>query len=556
VGHTIWDTILYAVLTTLFLLYIHSAYPLTAPRDSAEYASTVPTLSIPHQPGYPLYTITANIFQLLHLATPSFCVTVFSSICTVLTCFLLYRTMLILNILPILRILAVILYGFNPLIYLQSTIAGPFMLNALFLSVFIYLTINTLVRNNAYIASYLFGLSLCNHQTILLILPLVYYLLKKKKVHTGSTLFFFLCGLTPYLFLIVRSAAQPVVDTGDTESLSNLFSALFRTDFGTLRLHHESYGNTSSIAARFHTTLCHIRDWTQKTGWLTIIFSIPGMIKFSRRIPSLWKYIFASILFSGPGLIILASMPITSESTEIMQRFYVLPFTLMIIPAITGMDWILRAKNTLVQSLTILFFAILCFNCFVHIQHCFQFYNNRHNYVTPDFMHNIFITIEPNNLLFLDADNPIFLSRYCQLITKKRVDTTVIENIPFPWYIELMKKRYPTLCFSAVKLNSLTPSVFFENIVDDNIGNYQFYTNTSLGSKYDNYLTPSGLLLRLQPSGRLMMYTSGVYSSVIMSNLYVYRSPPGIGWYTQYFDREIIGDYVIAWENVQLSTKY
>ena len=68
------------LLLILIPLYIYCLPPGLPPyRDSGEMASAAATLGVAHQPGYPLYIISAKLFSLIPLGNPAWRLNLFSA---------------------------------------------------------------------------------------------------------------------------------------------------------------------------------------------------------------------------------------------------------------------------------------------------------------------------------------------------------------------------------------------------------------------------------------------------------------------------------------------
>ena len=80
------------LLFILVPLYIYCLPPVLPPyRDSGEMASAAWTLGVAHQPGYPLYIISAKLVSLLPLGNPAWRLNLFSAAAGIAGVFVFWR---------------------------------------------------------------------------------------------------------------------------------------------------------------------------------------------------------------------------------------------------------------------------------------------------------------------------------------------------------------------------------------------------------------------------------------------------------------------------------
>ncbi len=241
--------ILCLILLAIFQLYVSTTYPAFKNNDSPETITSACLLGIGHPPAYPLYTMAAKIFTLLPLGSPAFRVNLFACFLAVLVLCLTYmiiRKHIQKTILPeggpLTRALGyglLFLLAFSYIFWNQAIEAkgGIYMLNLLFLSLLVYLSLGQLQvpslesrekkaeldtrdpvlgTKNIYLISYVFGLSLANHwPSMLMLLPIFLFIVWKERAGMNRARLragFFLAaaGASAYLYLPIRAAAGDV----------------------------------------------------------------------------------------------------------------------------------------------------------------------------------------------------------------------------------------------------------------------------------------------------------------------------------------------------------
>ncbi len=209
--------------------------------DSGELAAVSSTLGIAHPTGYPLYTIISylwlqipfpfdNITQLNMLSS------VFCGLSTVLM-YLILRTLFFNSLTELINnnlsfqlssgILS-IGFAFTSIVWEQATTNEVYSLHFLMVNLFLYIILRAYFTENCklfLLSSFVLGLSLVNHLTSILLIPVAIYTFFKKNekgfdlsVNRFKHFFFLLIPLllafTLYLYLPIRSSMQPVFNWG------------------------------------------------------------------------------------------------------------------------------------------------------------------------------------------------------------------------------------------------------------------------------------------------------------------------------------------------------
>src|SRR3989337_2116736 len=149
--------------------------------DSGEFIAVAKTLGIAHPPGYPLYTMLAHLFTYLPFGNLAFRVNLFSAVTSALTVVVVYFICLKLTKNRIAAISASLFLAFSYLFWLYSLVAEVFSLNNLFVALIILIAIHILEKPQNlklfYLLSFVSGLALTNHHTIILLVPALLFLI-------------------------------------------------------------------------------------------------------------------------------------------------------------------------------------------------------------------------------------------------------------------------------------------------------------------------------------------------------------------------------------------
>lgn len=224
-----------------FAFYLRGASPTLYGGDSGELIASAHLLGVPHAPGYPVYNLLGKAAMvLIPWANPAYRGAVF--------CALVSSAVIVLFFLTIKRVagegnsiglFCSLILATTPLFIEQARVVEVFGLNALFVAAILLCLIQT-NDQRLMLASFLFGLGMGNHHTLVMLLPLfvgVWWSGSKRVSVLLWCAFFFLAGLSVYLYLPIRARMNPAVNFGDPETLHRFWSVFTRKVFGTTSLH-------------------------------------------------------------------------------------------------------------------------------------------------------------------------------------------------------------------------------------------------------------------------------------------------------------------------------
>ena len=205
----------------LFSFYFFTLSRSVYLEDSAEFVAASHTLSNAHPSGYPTYLMTAKIISLVPFL-PSVVekINFVSLFWTILAVMFLYLSLIKLFGSRTLAFGLGFLFGISPMVWTQATYAEVYSLNTFFIVLLLWLWLRYQEKQSnkrIYLIIFFYGLSLTNHFLPLIFLPLIViwilknYPLKNRKFYLKSVAVFIL-GLTPYLYIPIRSAMQPAFD--------------------------------------------------------------------------------------------------------------------------------------------------------------------------------------------------------------------------------------------------------------------------------------------------------------------------------------------------------
>lgn len=240
-----------------WIVYLATVCPTISFRDSPEFIDTAFTLGIGHPAGFPTYNLLAKAFTFVPFASIAVKVNLFSALFACFTLVCLFWTSLKLLQLIFGReeesfrhvwaaLLPAGLLAFSPPFWKHAIVAEVYTLHAFFTCVIILLLLVWREKEDIrflYSAALVYGLSAGNHATVAFYLPAVLVLFfcwnREDRIRRLSTaILFFLVGLSVYLYLPVRSLAEPTFDWGNPETVERfVYHVTDRKDAAT----HFSY---------------------------------------------------------------------------------------------------------------------------------------------------------------------------------------------------------------------------------------------------------------------------------------------------------------------------
>ena len=217
------------------VVYLGTLAPTLDYRDSPEFIDTAFSLGISHPAGFPTYNLLAKTITFLPLGSMAFKVNLFSMVFACLTLIFLYlTTQLFLEIVfgpgqdrIIVGVFPVLFLAFSEPFWYHALIAEVYSLHSFFTCLIIYHLLQWRVKADIrylFSAAFFYGLSAGNHATVVFYLPaiLLLFLAWQKKARFKNIVIsslIFIIGFSVYLYLPVRSLAEPTIDWGNPETV-------------------------------------------------------------------------------------------------------------------------------------------------------------------------------------------------------------------------------------------------------------------------------------------------------------------------------------------------
>lgn len=234
-----------------FLVFLRTLSPTVNFGDSGELIVSAYTLGIPHPPGFPLWNLLAKPFTFLPIKTIAYRVNLSSAVFAALTTYFLFKTLLLLYSLVLKKsknrlliftssLFSVLTLAFSYTFWQVSVVTEVYALASLFvvLTLFCFLKfLKTSKTSFLFLFSFLLGAGVCVHYLSLPLIPaffiswLFFGKMRRKISALPLSFLLFLLGLSFFLYLPIRSRANPPIDWGNPENLAAFLNVVKRRQF-------------------------------------------------------------------------------------------------------------------------------------------------------------------------------------------------------------------------------------------------------------------------------------------------------------------------------------
>lgn len=212
----------------LFALYAITTCPTVYPGDSGELIAAAFSLGIPHNSGYPLYSILGKAASFVPLGAVGYRLNLFSSLAVVSAIALLSFVVLKWTLSRIISISVVLFLAFTPKVWTQSASAEVYGLHLFFVVLIVWLLIRWDREQRWWwlaLLAFAAGLSFGNHlQTVMLGPAVLLVILAKDKgalIRPTNLLLLTLLFCLPlalYAYLPIRTGAGAAITWGDPDT--------------------------------------------------------------------------------------------------------------------------------------------------------------------------------------------------------------------------------------------------------------------------------------------------------------------------------------------------
>ena len=225
-------------------------------------------------------------------------------------------------------------------------------------------------------------------------------------------LLLFILGLSVYLYLPIRSLANPPIDWGNPETVKNFFDHILRKQYSALSKQPRSFFLFFKQTGNYLFSLSR-----QFTPYLGIIGLFGLWRSFSRK--KTFLLLFSAFFVSSFGSIIILSPELERESLNAVEVFYIPSYLFFSLWLAGGIGYLCEKMKKL--KYLFLFLPLLPLVANFHSNDKSR-YHFAYNYGI-----NIFRTLHKNAIVFTSSDYQSFPLTYLQIIENKRKDVVICD---------------------------------------------------------------------------------------------------------------------------------
>ena len=424
------------IFLAVFLVYLWSAPSTVVFEDDGLFILSSYFNGISHPPGYPLFTLLGHLATQIPLGSVASRVHALSGFLGATGCVVLYLIALMLFNNRVFAFAAALCLGISKTFWSQAIIAEVYTLNVLIYLILlwgaVYYVRNRDLTANGFLASmfFIYGLGLSNHWPLLIlstpsILAVLWPRIREIIRYIPKGLIFLILGLTPYVWMVLRSQMDPVISF-----------------YGPLNTWHEAWfvisrkgysGVDQSITAGYIDKLMFclfvLKETVWQTGPLTGPLALIGFIGQWRC----WKpNVCAGLVLAYLGntiiLVFLLGFDYTSFYQDIFKVYPLVAYSVLALWVALGMrvaaefikKWVPTGASQNAVNIT-LCFLIVATGLFTNIPLNYR----ARDRLAEDYAMTILQTLDRNAVYFTGGDLDTGTMGYLNLIEKVRPDVTL-----------------------------------------------------------------------------------------------------------------------------------
>ncbi len=448
------------LLFLIFFIYNFTQSKYLFGGDSPEFLLSQLTFSIPHPPGYPLYSFLLMIFaKILFFIKPLTVANLISIFSHIASIYLIYRILTEeLNINKNIALVSIFYFSLLYLVWLYSIIPEVFALNNLIVSGIIYFGLKfnrTKNKKILYLFYFFIALGIAHHHSfILFVIP---FFILNRRFFTYFILFIPFVSAVFYLYPFFSSLyLNPPIDWENAKTIEGLIRLITRSSYGTLQAYFGSIPNFINQTASLVSTFLMVIGDFLPAGLLLIIFGFYFLTKNKKNYLFFKNYFLFSFFFYVIFLYITNFNLSYSFSLATYERYLIAFYLILIFPFTIGLNFINNLINKrLLRKISFiviyLFVILLLLTNFFNSYRIIKELKKAHQY--NQLAYDILFQLNKNSILMLKSDLTYFPFSYFyyqhQYSEFKKVFLIFPAMFQRQYYIEKIKKEYPEITIPA-----------------------------------------------------------------------------------------------------------
>ncbi len=425
-----------------FFLFMLTLGPTITGEDSGEFVTAAVSLGIPHPPGYPLYCLLGHVFNWLPLGEAAWRVSLMSAVFAAGAVSLLAWTLLHLTRSRVAAFFGALVFAGSREFWAQAVVADVYALN-LFLMAACFLLLlqwsETRRRRTLFLFALVFGLGFTLHNTFLLLAPpcVFYVLVQDHRAIKGgegtwarsaatylACVLIAACTLVLYLYLPLRSAANPPLDWGNPETLETVYRHIRRMQYDFM------FTQYPRSAGRFLGQLAvYGHAWWREFAPGVALFGAAGLCLLLRRRRAYGALLVSSALLVIAGFSFWQNFERTREWLWVMRVFGIPAYYVTAVGIGAGLAMLARRGRYGQRAAIAAGIVMATGSVYMHYER-----NDKSSfYWTRDYGANILVSLEKDAIYVSESDHGSFSVLYLQTVFGMRPD---VENLRKYGYLE------------------------------------------------------------------------------------------------------------------------
>jgi tetratricopeptide (TPR) repeat protein len=403
-----------AVFATTLLVYLLTLAPTVTGEDSGELIAAAYTLGIPHPSGYPLWCLVSQPFLWLPIGDIAYRVNLGSAVTSALACALVVPLLRSLGVSAIHTVGPALLLGFSATLWAQSVIAEVYPLTLLTL-VLLGLSLSRWQANAhrsgwMHVTAFLSGLCLSAHHTVVLLYPLILITAIKiggRRLLRPTVWLAFLAGLSVYVYLPIRAAAQPAMNWGNPDTPARFWAHVTRGQYPSLLSSQHSLGQ--SLGQLKATATYLLQQWPWPVSLLVCLGALLG-VRHN-------KLLAVALLVLSAGFALLLNFHLDYEEVHIAEVFFIPAWLMLVLLLALGSQGLGKAGAAVTLAMAVV-------ACLGNLSSTTMAGNT----VARRYAEDVLKTLPPDAILFTGADYEAFPVTYLQIVEHQRPDVVALND--------------------------------------------------------------------------------------------------------------------------------
>ncbi|MDD2856502.1 MAG: DUF2723 domain-containing protein, partial [Desulfuromonadaceae bacterium] len=492
--------------TIPFSIYMATLAPSVTFFDSGEFITAASSLGSAHSPGYPLFLMYSKLFSWIPLGNIAFRINVATAFSSSLACLMVYllTTELLKRkngltennfnriAVKFAGLAAALSFAVTPRLWLQSNHDKPYPLLAFIAAIIFYILLKWQDEYRAgverpsyiYVCTFLAGMSMGIHQTIVLLLPAWFVMIiitdwrmitRVKELVLATA--FAMLGFSVHLYLPLRALTNPLLNWGDSKTLEQFLWHFLRKGYPA----EPPVRNVSLLWAQIKAF-----SITHEFTWLGAAMLAIGLCFLWRNC----RVVFTAFVVSVASflLVIVGYFNTPMEVIFLTEEFFTPLYLLSAVIIGTGLFTIFSyavSKATMPEHFGFKLYSLLflLFFSFPSLLCALNYYeNDQHdNYIAFDYAANSLRSLPENAIMFTWGDSGAFPLWYLQGIERLRedIDLPHTPHLVFEWYLDSMPRLFKNSNLRKYDIASFGPESALRAAVAENIGSRPVYIDFS-----------------------------------------------------------------------------